>query len=582
MMPPRHDDGLRPAESADGGRRRDPTAVRSAASLRTGRGRLQCITLAFTIAFAVIAFRLSGLMLFGGDGDAAIGAGPEQSAGIFDRADIFDRNNNLLATNLISPSLYANARVIHDPESVADRVLAVLPELDRADLVRKLGSERAFVWIKRNLTPSQQYDVNALGIPGLGFQDEQRRLYPLGNLVAHALGFVDVDGNGIAGVEKNFDGSLKSGARRGAALTLSLDIRLQHAVRDELQNAVKLYRALGGGGIVLDARTGEVLAMVSLPDFDPNHAGEASQLARFNRITLGVYELGSVFKVFNTAMALDSGLVGLNDGYDASHPIQISRFTIRDDHPKNRWLSIPEIFIYSSNIGSAKMALDIGTERQRAFMRRIGLLDRPPLELPEIGTPLSPNPWREINTMTVAFGHGLAVTPLQVANATAAIVNGGVLRPTTLIKRDGPPPAGVRVVSKKTSDTMRRLLRMVVLEGTGKKANVPGYVVGGKTGTAEKAIAHGYASRALISTFVGVFPMTAPRYVVLLLLDEPHGNETTFGYATAGWTAAPTTARIITRIAPLLGVEAVNEDAPEVREALDITIAKGRARLASF
>jgi cell division protein FtsI (penicillin-binding protein 3) len=557
-------------------------SAESPGRLRAGRGRMHFMVLAFAAAFAVIAFRLGTLMLLTGTGEVALGIPADDSPAIVDRADIIDRNGNLLAADLASPSLFADARVASEPGSVADRLLAVLPDLDRAELIDKLGSKRAFVWLKRNLTPGQQYDVNALGIPGLAFQDEQHRVYPLGSLTAHAIGFVDVDNDGIAGVERELDGQLKSRARSGEPLRLTLDISVQHALRDELQQAIGTYRGLGGGGVVMDARSGEVLAMVSLPDFDPNHAGSAGELARFNRISLGVYELGSVFKIFNTAMALNSGVVGLSDGYDASRPIKVSRFTIRDDHPKNRWLSVAEIFVYSSNIGSAKLALDLGTDRQREFMRRIGLLDRPEFEIPEVGTPLSPSPWREINTMTVAYGHGVAVTPLQVASAAAAVVNGGILRPATLLRRDGPPVAGVRVVSQKTSDLMRRLLRMVVVAGTGKKANVPGYLVGGKTGTAEKAIGRGYAERALITSFVAAFPMHEPRYVVLVLLDEPHGTEATYGFATAGWNAAPTAARVIARIAPLLGVAAEDEEAPAIREALELELGTGRTRLASF
>ncbi len=357
---------------------------------------------------------------------------------------------------------------------------------------------------------------------------------------------------------------------------------MQHALYDELTAAMARFHARGAGGIVLDVRTGETLGLVSLPDFDPNHAGAASQLARFNRISLGVYELGSIFKIFNTAMALESGKVGLKDGYDATKPLRAARFTIHDSHPKKRWLSVPEIFVFSSNIGSAKMALDLGGERQQAFLRRLGMLRRAAIELPEVGSPLSPSPWREINTMTVAFGHGIAVSPLQVASAAAAIVNGGILRPPTLLRREGPPPAGVRVVSKRTSDTMRRLLRAVVVEGTAKKAGVPGYLVGGKTGTAEKAISRGYDRRALIASFVGVFPMIQPRYLVFVMLDEPRPTKATFGFATAGWNAAPTTGRVIARIAPLLGVGAIDESRPIVAEAMHIALEGRRSRLASF
>jgi cell division protein FtsI (penicillin-binding protein 3) len=394
------------------------------------------------------------------------------------------------------------------------------------------------------------------------------------------LGFTDVDGNGISGVEKFFDEDLKDRARRGEELRLSLDLRVQHAVRDELQAAVTKFNAEGAGGLVLDVRTGEVVALVSLPDFDPNHPGGAGPLERFNRMTLGVYELGSVFKIFTTAMALDAGKVTLAGGYDATNPIKVSRFTIRDDHPKRRWLSVPEIFMYSSNIGAAKMALDVGTAGQQAFLGRLGLLRRPTIELPEVGSPLSPSPWREINTMTVAFGHGVAITPLQMASAMAAVANGGVLRPATLIRRDGPAP-GQQVLSPRTSDIMRRLLRLVVVEGTGKKAEAEGYLVGGKTGTAEKAAGRGYNRRALLTSFIAAFPMNAPRYVVYVVIDEPTGTRETHGFATAGWNAAPALSRVVSRVAPLLGVAPVDDERPDIREALAVAINGRGPQLAS-
>ncbi len=547
--------------------------------LLTGRGRLQIMSLLFALAFATIGGRLVHVMLLRQAAEPAVTSGraaPKPS----ERADIVDRNGVLLATNLASASLHADARVIDDPAAAAAALVRVLPNLDPAAVEAKLASDRAFVWVKRNLTPRQLHDVNALGIPGLAFQNEQRRIYPLGSLAGHVTGFVDIDNNGIAGIEKSRDEALTEG--RDRAFRLTIDSRLQHALRDELRAAMRRYRAMGAGGIILDARNGEVLALSSLPDFDPNHPGEASEFARFNRVTLGVYELGSVFKVFNTAMGLESGTVTLRDGYDASRPIRVARFTIRDDHPKRRWLSVPEIFKYSSNIGSAKLALDVGTERQRAFMDRLGMLRPSAIELPEVGAPLSPSPWREINTMTVAFGHGLAVSPMQVASATAAVINGGILHPATLIRRDGPAPEGTRVISPRTSDTMRRLLRLVVREGTGKQASIPGYLVGGKTGTADKIGPRGYDRRTILSSFVAVFPMTAPRYVVFVLLDEPHGNVATHGFATAGWTAAPTAGRVIARIAPIVGLPILDETDVEIERAMRLAPEKGRTRLASF
>ncbi len=548
--------------------------------VRVGRARLMLAAFCFAFCFGVIAIRLVHLTLLKSGGEPALAGAGVAGAPPVERADIVDRNGALLATNLTTASLYADARTVLDAEAAAVRLVRVLPELSHAEVLGKLKSGRPFVWIKRNLTPRQQSDVNALGVPGLAFQQEQRRVYPQGALAAHVLGFTDVDGNGISGVEKFFDEDLKDRARRGEELRLSIDLRVQHAVRDELQAAVAKFSAEGAGGLVLDVRTGEVVALVSLPDFDPNHPGGAGPLERFNRMTLGVYELGSVFKIFTTAMALDAGKVGLAGGYDASNPIKVSRFTIRDDHPKRRWLSVPEIFMYSSNIGAAKMALDVGTAGQQAFLGRLGLLRRATIELPEVGAPLSPSPWREINTMTIAFGHGVAISPLQMASAVAAVANGGVLRPATLVRRDAPAP-GQQVLSPRTSDIMRRLLRLVVVDGTGKKAEADGYLVGGKTGTAEKAGGRGYNRRALLSSFIAAFPMNAPRYVVYVIIDEPTGTRETHGFATAGWTAAPAISRVVSRIAPLLGVAPLDEERADIREALAVPINGRGAQLAS-
>ncbi|MGE0726276.1 MAG: peptidoglycan D,D-transpeptidase FtsI family protein, partial [Alphaproteobacteria bacterium] len=411
-----------------------------------------------------------------------------------------------------------------------------------------------------------QSEVIRLGIPGLNFHRDERRVYPQGRLAAHVTGFSGVDHVGLQGIERTLDARIR-GDR--APLPLALDFRLQHVLRDELEKAVAEFRAIGAAGLIMDVHTAEIVAMVSLPDFDPNAPGTANPDTLFNRVTLGVYEMGSIFKIFTTAMALDSGRTSLNGGYDATRPIKVSRFTIDDYKPKRRWLSVPEIFKYSSNIGSVKMALDVGIAGQRAFLDRLGLLSTPSLELPEVGHPLVPNPWREINAMTIAFGHGLSVTPLQMVVATAAVVNGGILRKPTLLKVPyGTHPDGVRVMKARTSDDMRRLLHLVVTDGTGKKAAAPGYMVGGKTGTAEKAAGRGYRKKALLSSFVGAFPINDPQYALLVMVDEPHATADTHGYATGGWVAAPTVARVVQRIAPLVGVPPIDEASPQIRRDL--------------
>lgn len=542
-------------------------------ALDVSRGRLVIGIGLFSLVFCLLAGRLVELtVLHGAEPVVARGGNPDLVAqtALMDRQPVVDRQGNILATNLKIASLFADPRKVLNAREAAVRLAQVLPELSAGEVQASLSADKSFVWLKRGLTPREQYEVNRLGIPGLYFHNEQRRVYPQGPLAVHVLGYTDIDGKGISGIEQHFDEQLRDPSRTGDPLELSIDIRVQHVVRDEVARAMEQFQAIGGGGIVLDIHTGEVIAMVSLPDFDPANPGDASKDARFNRITLGVYEMGSTMKTLNTAMALDYGTVRLSGGYDATDPIQISRFTIRDDHPKKRWLSVPEIYMYSSNIGSAKMAVDVGAERQREFMARLGMLNRPAIELPEVGAPLIPRQWKTVETMTISYGHGLSVTPLQLASATAAIVNGGVLHPPTLIKRPpGLPVPGRQVIRRDVSDTMRKLMLLVTEEGTGRKGSVDGYLVGGKTGTSEKVNDRGgYNRKALFNTFVAAFPMHNPRYIVQVMLDEPKGNKSTFGFASAGWTSAPTNSRIISRIAPLLGVPPVDENSPAIRQAM--------------
>ncbi|MEE8333201.1 MAG: penicillin-binding protein 2 [Alphaproteobacteria bacterium] len=551
--------------------------------IEVGRNRLLITASLFAVAFSVVAVRLVDVGLLAGPHDPRIAETQNRATHQPGRADIVDRNGVLLAANLKIASLYANTRLIDEPDKAAARLRTVLPDEDPARLRKRLASGRAFIWLRRHLTPRQQYAVNRLGIPGLEFRTEETRLYPAGRLTAHVLGHTDIDNHGIAGTESHFEKSLR---RDAAPLRLTLDLRVQHVLRTELWRAMVRFKAIGAAGVVMDVSNGEVLSLVSLPDFDPKDANVADEQARFNRATLGVYEMGSTFKIFTTAMALDSGKVTLRGGYDATKPIRVARFVIRDYHAKRRWLSVPEIFMYSSNIGAVKMALDVGIARQRTFMDRLGLLRPSPVELSEIGAPLVPAKWREVNAMTISFGHGLAISPVQLTAGVAAIINGGVLYPPTLrIRPAGEPLVGLRVISKRTSEQMRRLMRLVVKKGTGRKAAAKGYLVGGKTGTAEKVVGRRYRNKALMSSFVGAFPMTAPRYVVFAMLDEPTGTKQTNNFATGGWVAAPVVGAVISRIGPLLGVRPIDEEAPETkrRMAIDIVTAKtGKRRLASF
>ncbi len=472
---------------------------RATALLETCRSRLVAAAALFAVVFVVVALRLvEVVVLAGGGAESHVGrirAVVPPPAPV--RADIVDRNGRLLATTLDSPSLYADPRQILDAGEAARAITSVLPELDAAEIRAKLISGKSFVWIKRRLTPRQQFEVNRLGIPGLQFEHQERRIYPFGDLAAHVVGFCGIDNNGLAGIERALDGRVKG---NGGPIELSLDARVQFILHEELTKVIGDFSAKGAAGIIMDVRTGEIVGMLSLPDFDPNHPGatdpklspaEAKERI-FNKITLGAYELGSVFKTFNTAMALDSGVATMTKQYDAAHDIKIGRFTISDYHGKHRALSVPEIYMYSSNIGAARMALEAGAERQRNFLARLGLLKPVPIEFDEVGKPHYPNPWREVNVITIAYGHGISVTPLHAITAVSAIVNGGILRPPTLSKLSpGAIPPGEQVMSPKTSEQMRKLMRLVVEYGTAKLAAAPGYVVGGKTGTAEKNV-HGH------------------------------------------------------------------------------------------
>jgi len=532
----------------------------------------------FVLAFAVIGAQLIDVMeLKSPDKNLARNHAVERIAPL--RADIVDRNGVLLATSLAMPSLYANPKQIADKARVAAELAHIFPELTADKLAETFSRPNlSFVWIKHNLTPREQLAANALGEHGLQFIDEDRRVYPKGDLFAHVVGFVNGDGKGTAGVEAGLDKRLKSDP---TPVRLSVDSRIQFILRGEIQRQMDLFEAKRGFGLVMNVRDGEVLALTSLPDFDPNNLTAATPEQLYNHATFGVYEMGSVFKIFNTAMLLSSGLATMDTKFDATNPIHIGRFTIHDDHAKRRWLTVAEVFQYSSNIGSAKEAMAAGIARQEDFLGKLGLLTTPHFELPEVAAPHIPSPWHEVNLMTVAFGHGMSVSPLQMGPAVSAVVNGGLLYRPTLLVPDA-PPAGERVMTPAVSEEMRRLLRLVVTSGTGKFAAAPGYLVGGKTGTAEEVSHAGYARKQLLSSFVGVFPVNDPKYVVIISIDQPHGTKASYGYATAGWVAAPGVGHIIERMAPLVGIHPVDEDTPEIRRALmiDLPVPEGR-KLAS-
>jgi cell division protein FtsI (penicillin-binding protein 3) len=543
-------------------------------ALETGRNRLLVTGVMFMIAFVAIGVRIVELSAFGVGTQGRFAHRIPFASVAAGRADIIDRNGVVLATSLPTASLYADPKDIMNPKEAADKLAGVFPEINGNELLLKLKSKSRFVWINRNLTPKQQYAVNALGLPGVLFRRGEQRVYPHGREAAHILGLTDVDGKGIAGIEKYFATSLNKGEE---ALQLSIDIRVQSMLRQELSAAMVEFQALGAAGVVLDVATGEIIAIVSMPDFDPNIPDSMRGTVGFNRVTKGVYEMGSTFKLFTTAMALDSGAVGMEDGYDTSEPIKIARFTINDYHGKNRWLSVPEILIYSSNIGAAKMSMDVGAKAQKFYLDQLGLLQPSSVELPEVGQPQYPTRWGDISTMTISYGHGISVSPLQLAGAVGSLVNGGKRMPVSLLKhRSSTPPAGTRVLSEQTSQQMRGLMRLVVTNGTGKNAAAQGYLVGGKTGTAEKQVNGGYEEKSLMSSFVGAFPIDNPRYVILTMLDEPKGTKRTFNYATGGWVAAPIVSRMVSRMASLLGI------LPRLEEAPGIELKPSKPRLASL
>jgi cell division protein FtsI (penicillin-binding protein 3) len=549
-------------------------------AMETGRTRLLVVASVLLLAFSSIGARLVDLTMLQDAEEPRIARSSAGKRAVIERADIVDRNGTVVATSLATASLFANPRRVLNPAEAARQIASVLPDADVKALTASLSADRGFTWLRRNLTPRQQWAVHKLGIPGIDFQREERRVYPHGALMAHVLGYAKLDNRGLAGLERFFDARLRE---QDEPLQVSLDSRVQHIVREALTETMSRHQAIGAAGVVLDIRTGELISMVSLPDFDPNNIDGADP-NHFNRASLGVYELGSTFKIFTTAMALDSDVVSMFGGYDATQPIKVSRFTIRDYHAKRRWLSVPEIFMYSSNIGAAKMAMDVGTKAQQRYLRQLGLLNASPIELAEVGAPKSPSVWRPVNTMTIAYGHGIAVSPLQLTSAVAAVLNDGIYQQPTLLKQAAGdvPDNGRRVISKRTSRQMRKLLRLVVEQGTGSKAAAKGYLVGGKTGTAEKQAGGRYKRKALISSFVAAFPMDAPRYVVLALFDEPRGIKETHGYATGGWVAAPAVRRIIERMAPLLGMRPKIETTPKTEGDL-VTLIKGEEpKFASF
>jgi cell division protein FtsI (penicillin-binding protein 3) len=536
---------------------------RNADRVAKARARVGFAILAFAAIYAIIGGRLV-MFAIGADAHGARQAAARDAVATA-RPDIIDRNGEILATDVKAPSLFAEPRRIIDKDEAIELLTATLPDLDTAEVRERLSSKKGFVWLKREITPQQQQEIHRLGIPGIGFFRENKRVYPTGNEVAHLIGLVNIDNQGIAGMEKWLDTNGLADLHRAGFATdrlqrpieLSVDLRVEHALRDELQRAKEKFHAKAASGLVTNVRTGEIVAMVSLPDFDPNNPKEAHDPDRINRLTTGVYEMGSTFKAFTLAMALDTGKYDLNSMWDARAPLHYGKFAIHDDEPKGRSLSMKEVFTFSSNIGAARIALSQGVEAHKAFLRKMGQLDRLRTELPESASPIVPRHWGDLNTITIAFGHGIAVAPLQAVMGVSALVNGGYLIPPTFLKRSEEDAMGLakRVIKPETSEKMRFLMRLNAEVGTARKADVPGYYIGGKTGTAEKVINGRYAKKKVLTAFTAVIPADKPRYQLLIMLDEPQPLKETYGFITSGWNAVPTAGNVITRIAPLLGIE---------------------------
>lgn len=524
--------------------------------------RTRLVILAVMVTFASITFQL-GRLAASGTGDM-VATLTEQTPRSLARPDIVDRGGRLLATDVEMPSLYADPSLVRGIDNLTERLQTVLPDLDGAELRRTLSDRnRRFAWIRRGLSPRLAQEVHDLGLPSLAFRTELRRAYPLERLAGHVLGAVNVDNRGAAGVERFIDEGLNADSQSGRPFNAGLPVRLtidlgvQHALDEELKSAMSRYEAKGAAGLVMDVRTGEMLASSSLPGLHPSSPAELMDPERRDKIQGGTYELGSIFKIVTVAMGLDGGTTKPDTVFDVTKPLTASRFTIRDAYPARRPLTTGEILIRSSNVGSGLIALQEGPEKHKAFLDKLGLTTAMRTEAGPVATPQLPPKLGRVEQITVSYGHGLAVAPIQFAAAVASLINGGTAVTPTFVSGHANGADRARVVKAETSRDLNVLLRRTVGEpnGTGRRADVPGYRVGGKTGTAELPGRGGYQKKAVISSFLGAFPMDDPQYLTLILLFEPSGTEETGGEILAGRNAAPTAGRLISRIAPLLGVK---------------------------
>lgn len=529
------------------------------------RVRYGCIVLAVLVAFTAVGAQLVRLGLAGqavaGSGRPIRLAVAETLARSTQRPDIVDRNGRLLATDVPVPSIFADPTLILDVDEVVDRMAERFRDLDQTDLRAQLADKsKRFVWIRRAVSPRVAQSILDLGLAGVQFRTEMRRVYPQGRLASHLIGSVGADNQGLAGVERVIDesrtqGTLRLGADGGPApVRLTLDLGVQHGLESELADAMQRHEAKAAAGVLIDVATGDIVAAASLPSPDPSRPTEAQDEARIDRLTVGTYELGSIFKAITVAAALDHGLATLDTVYDVRLPMMISGFSIRDLHPAGRPLSVRDIFVQSSNVGAGMMALDIGPATMKAFVDKLGLLESVRWDLGRTAAPQMPRRWGRLETVTISYGHGLAVAPLQFAAAGAALVNGGTTVEVGVLADRPRGSGGTRVISAATSAAIAGVMRRNVTapNGTGRRAEIDGLDIGGKTGTAEIAVAGGYRKKAVISSFFATFPTTKPRYALLAMTFEPKASLETMGQITAGVIAAPLAARIIARAAPLL------------------------------
>ena len=535
--------------------------------IKVSHRRVQIVFFSVLAVLLTLVLRIFDLSIFN-FGDFQHGS-ISYNKDIHMRNNLVDRNGIILASTLPTASAYINPAQFINPVQSLELISKEL-NINVKELAGRISAGKSFVWLKRHITPHEQQKLHNLGIPGVYFVKDQKRIYPHKNLFSHIIGLVDIDNKGVSGLEASFNNQLNDINQR--TLQTSLDSKIQYIVKQELENAITTHNAIGGTAIVMDVHTGELVSVVSLPDFDPSNISSIDNKTLFNQATLGVYEMGSVLKPVTIAMALDSGKINVRDSFDVSTPLKINNFTINDYRGKGGFLSVPEVLMYSSNRGVAHMIRKVGVKKQREYFKKLGLLSSIGIEVPETSNPIYPSEarWKELSSVTMSFGHGISITPIHLIQAFSAIVNDGIFRKATLIKGRGDEAIGKRVFSSKTSSLMNRMLRLVTEGGSSRQAGFNDYLVGAKTGTAEKIINGRYSKTVNLALCVGAFPINNPKYSILILVDEPKASKLTFGFATGGWIAAPVISKIVSRIAPILNIAPVDEKDPKVINALYI------------